>query len=493
VSVRLDRLAGIDVGGQAVTVMNNSGNDDRCNAGAVPAHDDPVGDVTFPQVARLELDELLEQLLLRARDVQVTQGRLRGLLRAFLAVARADDLDVLLQHVVEAARELVDAGYAALGVVSQGRLIRFVHTGMDADTVAGIGHVPQGKGLLGLLVDYPQSLRLADIAEHPASVGFPDLHPPMRSFLGVPIQAGGRIFGNLYLTEKQRGSQFTSDDEQLVQALAAAAGLAIENATLLSESRRRHVWQTTMVEVSTALLAGTDTDAVLRRLVHHARETLDGSDAGVSVPTDDPQLLRLIAGEGDGYEPWQGRLVPMANSISGAAIAAGRLIVISDPVNDPRTTATADRMGGHIGETVGVPLACADGSVNGALIVSRLPGAEPFDRLDLDLITALATHAGLALHLSRVRADAEQLRLLDDRQQIGDDLRHHVINRLFRHGLALQSAASRTTDTITGTAIQTQIDEIDAIIHDIRTTVFGRSRPATGRRPAPTDPVSPAA
>ena len=451
--------------------MNNSGNDDRCTTGAVSAHDDPVGDVTFPQVARLELDELLEQLLLRARDVQVTQGRLRGLLRAFLAVARADDLDVLLQHVVEAARELVDAGYAALGVVSQGRLIRFVHTGMDADTVADIGHLPQGKGLLGLLVDYPQSLRLADIAEHPASTGFPDLHPPMRSFLGVPIQAGGRIFGNLYLTEKQRGSQFTSDDEQLAQALAAAAGLAIENATLLSESRRRHAWQTTMVEVSTALLAGTDTDAVLRRLVHHAREALDGSDAGVSVPTDDPQLLRLITGGHDSCGPRQDRLVPTADSVSGAAIAAGHLIVISDP----RTTATADRMGGHVGETVGVPLACADGSVNGALIVSRLPGAEPFDRLDLELITALATHAGLALHLSRVRADAEQLRLLDDRQQIGDDLRHHVINRLFRHGLALQSAASRTTDTRTSTAIQAQIDEIDAIIHDIRTTVLGRS------------------
>ena len=184
---------------------------------------DPAGGMVFAQVARLELDDLLEQLVSRAQDVQDTQGRLRGLLRAYLAVARADDLDVVLRHVVEAARELVNAGYAALGVVSGGRLVRFVHTGMDPDVVARVGHLPEGKGLLGLLVDYPQSLRLRDIAEHVASVGFPEHHPPMRSFLGVPIRVADRVFGNLYLTDKQGADEFTADDEELVQALAAAA------------------------------------------------------------------------------------------------------------------------------------------------------------------------------------------------------------------------------------------------------------------------------
>ena len=475
---------------RAVTVMRDFVTDGKHNASAAPANNGPARGVTFSQVARLELDELLEQLMLRARDVQDAQGRLRGLLHAFLEVARAGSLDMVLRHVVETARELVDAGYAALGVVSQGRLTRFVHTGMDADVVTEVGHLPEGKGLLGLLVDYPQSLRLADIAEHHASVGFPEHHPPMHSFLGVPIQVGDRIFGNLYLTEKQNAKEFTGDDEQLVQALAAAAGAAIENATLLSESRRRHTWQTAMVEVSTALLAGTGTDEVLRQLVHHARETLCGVGAGVSVPTDDPGLLRLVATEGDAYEAWQSSIVPVAHSVSGAAIAAGQLIVVSDPVTDPRTTATADRAAGHIGETVAVPLIGADGSVNGVLTVSRAPGAEPFGRFDLDLVTAVAAHAGLALHLSRVRADAEQVHLLDDRQQIGDELRHHVIHRLFRHGLALQSAASRSTDPHTRLAVQAQIEEVDAIIHDIRTTVFALSpaRPAPNRADVSTDP-----
>jgi GAF domain-containing protein len=453
---------------RAVTGMHNFVTDDKHHA--EPGDHTPAGDVTFSQVARLELDDLLENLLLRVHEVQSAQGRLRGLLRAFLAVARADSLDTVLQHVVEAARELVDARYAALGVIGQGHLARFVHTGMDAETVAAVGHLPDGKGLLGLLIEHPRTLRLANIAEHRASAGFPDHHPPMRSFLGVPIQIGDRIFGNLYLTDKQGAAEFTGDDEQLVEALAAAAGVAIENATLLSESRRRHTWQTTMVDVSTQLLAGTLTDEVLKQLVHHARQALGGVAASVSVPTDDPGQLRLAVAEGDLDQPQTGALLPTAHSAGGAAITARMLIVIDDPLTDLRATAGCPI--GPIGETIAVPLIGADDSVNGALTVSRAPGTEPFDQLDKDLITAVATHAGLALHLSQVRADAEQRHLLDDRERIGDDLRHQIIRRLFRHGLELQSAVSRSKEAPTRSAVQAQIDEVDAIIHDIRATVF---------------------
>lgn len=164
---------------------------------------DPVAGSGFAHAARLELDELLEQLVARTREVQDTQSRLRGLLRAYLTVARVNDLDTVLRHIAEAAPELVNARYAALGVIVGGRLVRFLHTGMDADVVARIGHLPADKGLLGLLVDYPQSLRLPEIADHVASVGFPEHHPPMRSFLGVPIRVADRVFGNLYLAEKQ--------------------------------------------------------------------------------------------------------------------------------------------------------------------------------------------------------------------------------------------------------------------------------------------------
>ena len=445
--------------------------------------DGPVAEMTFSQVARLELDELLEQLVLRVRDVQDAQGRLRGLLHAYLAVARADNLDTVLRHVVEAARALVNARYAALGVVGHGHLARFVHTGMNPGVVTQVGHLPQGKGLLGVLVDDPRSLRLRDIAEHVASVGFPDHHPPMRSFLGVPIRVGDRVFGNLYLTEKQGADEFTSDDEQLVQALAAAAGAAIENATLLAESRRRHTWQTAMIEVSTKLLAGADSDQVLLQLVHHAREILGGDGAGVCVPTDDPLLLRLVVAEGSEYERWVGDLISVDGSVSGTAITAGHLVVVGDPSTDPRTSAEAERTAGLIGETVAVPL-LGDGGVNGVLTVSRRPGDEPFDQLDLDLITAVAAHAGLALQLSHIRRDNEELRRAEDRQQIAEDLRHRVIHRLFSHGLSLQGTASRTTDRHTSTAIQTQINEVDAIIRDIRTAVFALNPTPPTQTPA---------
>jgi len=468
---------------RVVIAMRDDPTSSRRHVGVPQPADDPVADVTFSQVAWLQLDELLEQLMLRARDVQDAQGRLRGLLHAYLAVARADDLDIVLRHVVEAARQLVNAGYAALGVASRGHLVRFVHAGMAPEVVAAVGHLPQGKGLLGVLVDHPRSLRLRDIADHVASVGFPEHHPPMGSFLGVPIRVGDRVFGNLYLTEKQGADEFTSDDEQLVQALAAAAAAAIENATLLAESRRRHTWQSAMTDISTQLLAGTGSDEVLRQLVHHAREILHGDGTGMCVPMEDPQMLRLIVAEGTEYERWEGRLIPVEGSVSGTAITSGHLVVVGDPLSDPRTPAAAEHATGLIGETVAVPL-FGDGGVTGVLSVSRRPGDEPFDQLDLDLVTAVAAHAGLAMQLSQVRQDNEQLRLAEDREQIGEDLRHRVIHRLFGHGLALQGTASRATNPQTRTAIQTQINEVDTIIRDIRAAVFALTPPPPTRTPA---------
>jgi GAF domain-containing protein len=434
---------------------------------------DPLG-TRFAHVARLELDELLEQLVARARDVQETQGRLRSLLRAYLAVARADDLDSVLQHIVEAAGELVNATYAALGEVSSGKLVRFVHTGMDPETVARIGRLPEGKGLLGLLVDYPQSLRLRNIADHVASVGFPDHHPPMTSFLGVPIQVGDRVFGNLYLTEKRDGGQFTADDEELAQALAAAAAAAIENATLLAESRRRHKWQTAMMEISTGLLAGDDPTEALRQLVHHAREILDAAGAGVNLPVPDgpdgPEW-RVAVTEGT-FDRWVGRRIPLEGSVTGAAIAAGDLVLVPDPSTDAHTAATAgDEVIGLVGETLAVPLRGERGTT-GVLVASRPPGDGGFDRLDREMMCAIAAHAGLALELAEVRRDNERLHLVEDREQIAVDLRDRAMQRLSAHALALQAAASRTVRPEVRQALERQVAEADEIIRDIRAAVF---------------------
>ena len=433
--------------------------------------DDPVSGLNFAHAARLQFDEFLDNLVTSAREVQATQGRLRGLLRAYLAVARANDLEDVLRHIVEAARALVDARYAALGVVAHGGLVRFIHTGMDADLVHQIGRLPEGKGVLGALVDHPVPVRLRDIAHHAASVGFPDHHPPMRSFLGVPVRVGDRVFGNLYLTEKQGADEFTADDEELALALAAAAGVAIENATLLSEGRRRQSWQTAMADATTALLTGVEPERALEVIVGSTVDILRADGAAAAIASDDGRL-EVTAAVGE-LAPWRGASMPLADSVFGDAIDGG----IPVPADATRLPAGATG--------IAAPMASEEGA-RGALLAIRSDGRNPFDALDRDLIGGLAAHAGLILHLAESQRDRERLSLLEDREHIGEGLRSRAIQRLFRHGLALQELANRVRTEELRTRVQDQIDEVDCIIRDIRDTVLtlGEMRPEDGEPPA---------
>lgn len=436
---------------------------------------EPGPELGFPRVARLELDDLLEQLVARARDVQETQGRLRGLLRANLTIARAVDLEDVLRHIVSAARELVNANYAALGVVRDGRLVRFLHEGMSEETVAHIGTLPDGKGLLGRLVDYPHPLRLADIGAHVSSVGFPEHHPPMRSFLGVPIQVGDRVFGNLYLTDKQNAAEFSADDQELVQALAAAAALAIDNARLFDQVRRGQGWQTALVEITTGLLSGTDPDQALHELVHQALVSARGVGAGICVRVD-PETLMMSVVEGV-YDKWQDLLVPLDGSIAGAALSAGTAVLSDDPATDPRAAFHGAGASDPLGPTMAVPILGASGR-SGVLCVSRRPGDEPFDDADQELIAAFASRAELALGLAESRRQTEEMHLVDDRSYIAEQLREQVISRLFAAGLSVQSILPRVADPSARQALGRHIDEIDAIITEIRTAVFSLREPS---------------
>lgn len=435
---------------------------------------EPLDELTFPRVARLELDELLEQLVARARDVQDTQGRLRGLLRANLTIARAVDLESVLRHTVSAARELVSARYAALGIVRDGSVVRFLHEGMDVDTVTRIGQLPEGKGLLGRLVDYPQPLRLSNIGSHESSVGFPEHHPPMRSFLGVPIQVGDRVFGNLYLTDKNTAEEFSADDQELVQALAAAAALAIDNAQLFDQIRRGQTWQNALVEITTGLLSGTDDpDQALHDLVRHALLTARGTGAGIYIQADPGTLVMTVA---DGtYDRWLGLHLPIDGSIAGAALSAGSAVLADNPATDPRLS---ESMASEpLGPVIAVPVNGAAGQ-SGVLCVSRAPGDEPFDAADQELIAAFASRAELALGLAANRRHIEEMNLVDDRVHIAEQLREQVISRLFTAGLTVQSILPRVPNPIAQQALSRHIDEIDAIIAEVRNAVFAiRSAP----------------
>ena len=191
----------------------------------------------------LQLDELLAELQGRLQAVLATRDRMRGLLQAVVAIGSGLDLESTLRRIVEAAVGLVDAAYGALGVIGDdGRLAEFIPIGLSQDEIGRIHHWPEGRGLLGLLIDDPRPLRLADIAAHQASSGFPDGHPPMHSFLGVPVRVRDEVFGNLYLTNKRDGGEFTEDDEAVLVALGAAAGVAVENARLYEAARRQQRW-----------------------------------------------------------------------------------------------------------------------------------------------------------------------------------------------------------------------------------------------------------
>ena len=215
----------------------------------------------------LQLDELLAELQSRLQAVLATRDRMRGLLEAVVAIGSGLDLESTLRRIVEAAVGLVDAAYGALGVIGDGdggkRLAEFIPVGVSQDEIAGIHHWPEGRGLLGLLIDDPRPLRLADIAAHPASSGFPDGHPPMHGFLGVPVRVRDEVFGNLYLTGKRGGGEFTEDDEAVLVALGAAAGVAVENARLYEAARRQQRWIQASAEVTTRLLSGSEPGEVL--------------------------------------------------------------------------------------------------------------------------------------------------------------------------------------------------------------------------------------
>lgn len=434
-----------------------------------------IGDIPFVAAARLELDELLDQLIKHVRDVQKTQGRLRGLLRANLAVAHGVDLETVLSHIVTAAKDLVDARYAALGVIENGHLVRFLHDGMSGALVDRIGDLPQGKGLLGELVDNPRPVRLPEIAQHEASVGFPAGHPPMQSFLGVPIRIRDRVFGNLYLTEKQGAHQFSQDDEDVVTALAGAAGIAIENATLFADTQRRRDWQAAMTTVTTDLLEGADGTRALHSLLVQSSTASAADGAAFTTTAEDNQQEFTVAPALGLLKPWHETRISAEGTLAETALARREPMLITDSRRDPRTHQLPETVT-DIGALMIAPV-IGDRGPHGVLTLARHRNNAPFTAADLQMLTDFAAHAALVLDISGLRRDTERIRILEDRDRIAVDLQQTVIHNLFKLGLALQSTSARITPPSARDAIRAQADEVDRIIHAIRGVVFPTASP----------------
>jgi signal transduction histidine kinase len=427
------------------------------------------GEGLLPQ---LRLDDLLGELQSRLEVVLATRDRMRGLLEAVVAIGSGLELEAMLRRIVEAAVDLVDARYGALGVIGEDRrLTDFIPVGLTADEISKIHHWPEGRGLLGLLIDEPHPLRLADIAAHPASSGFPEGHPAMRSFLGVPVRVRDRVFGNLYLTEKRGGGEFTEDDEAVLIALGAAAGVAVENARLYDEATRQQRWLRASSELTIALLSGASSETVLGDFTRQVLE-LSGADlVTLALPDESGRRLTYEYAEGDGAAEARGLVVPAEQSLSGAVLQTGEPITVENFAEDERTAEVTRRPMGHLGPAVLFPLG-APGNVRGVLTVARRQGGPPLPEGATSVVAAFAAQAAVALELAARRADAEQLSVLEDRDRIARDLHDLVIQRLYATGMSLEGTMPLTARREVADRIHSAVDAMDDTIRDIRATIF---------------------
>ncbi|WP_425559787.1 GAF domain-containing sensor histidine kinase [Kitasatospora terrestris] len=392
---------------------------------------------------------------------------MQRLLEAVVSVGAGLDLHATLQRIASGAAELVDAKYAALGVISPHGtgLSDFIHIGIDDATAAAIGELPAGRGILGALIDNPEPLRLADLSEDPRSTGFPAHHPPMRSFLGVPIRVRGEVFGNLYLTEKQGAGGFTPEDKQVVLALAAAAGVAIENSRLYEEGRRRERWIAGAAAVTTALLSTDEAQVALTVAAEQVRELADGAVGMILLPAGDSQM-RVAHASGEAAEYLNGELLP-EDSFT-ARLLAGEPIYLEDMSTDPTVVI---RIAREFGPSMAVPMVSA-GRVLGGLCVWRPRGTAPFTAAEKQLAQTFASQAALALRLAEYQRDKQRLAVFQDRDRIARDLHDLVIQRLFATGMMLESAARRAVVPEVRTGIGKAVDELDATIQEVRTTIY---------------------
>ncbi|KHL01451.1 GAF domain-containing sensor histidine kinase [Sinomonas humi] len=421
------------------------------------------------------LQGLLREFVSRAEELMRLQEHMNGLLSAVVSIAEDLALQPVLERVVESARVLVGARYGALGVIAEGHtLSHFVTAGTDEETAQLLRELTSGQGALGELLRDPRPVRLHDLRDLSVSAAFPADDPPLHTLLEVPIKVRDSVFGNLYLTEKENGEEFSIEDEELAAAFAAAAGVAIQNARLYDDSRRRQRWLEASMVASTTLIApggavsGADMTADLDAsadLDLVAERALHASDS----------VLAVIARPGD-------ERLEVRTAVGALALVAGEDIPFSpalqkvDELGKPVIISDAEEIFGPVcaeklGEILAVPLGHS-GIGNRLLILARGEGTGPYPPSDLDSSAVFGSHVGLALDLNRANRQREHALLSVDRDRIAQDLHDLVIQRLFAAGLSVQNLRRFTTDPTAEARITKVTEELDETIRELRNTIY---------------------
>ncbi|MCZ4094748.1 GAF domain-containing protein [Streptomyces sp. So13.3] len=395
--------------------------------------------------------------------------RLPELLEAVVSVGTGLELHTTLRRIVETAAELASARYAALGVLNADGtgLADFVTHGIAEEDADRIGALPDGRtGLLGELIRHPVPLRLADLTKDPRSSGAPPDHPPMHAFLGVPIRVHTEVFGNLYLTEKRGGGEFTEEDLHVVRILATEAGIALGNARLYEATRQRERWINGSAALTTALLTGDAAEDALDVVAEQARKLAEAAAGLVLLPTAEGGL-EVVAVSADEPAGMLGTVIEAASPVA-ELLLNGEPVFVDDSSMDVRMTT---HLAPRFGPSMMLPLK-SNGRVIGTLALPRERGGKLFTEVERTLATQFAAQAALALLLADVQRDRERLAVYEDRDRIARDLHDLVIQRLFATGLMLQGAQRRSVVPQVRDGIGKAVDELDATIQEVRTAIF---------------------
>ncbi|MCW2839580.1 MAG: histidine kinase [Aeromicrobium sp.] len=418
---------------------------------------------------KLEFETLLSHLVERADEMVRSQSRLRDLIRVNNDLTSNLDLATVLRKIVEIGTELIEARYGAMGVIADDQTLdQFITVGIDDETIARIGHLPEGKGLLGALIADPEPIRLATLADDARSSGFPVHHPPMTSFLGVPIRVRDAVYGNLYLTNSRNG-EFSADDEELAQAIAATAGIAIANARLFEESVYRERWASALAETARRLMNDED-DEHLGFLLDQVNQLADADLVCIGLVTPAGDEIVVDRAVGTGAAELVGSSFPVAGSVFAAPILSREPLLIAGA----HTLELGFEGQELLGHAMLVPFSIGDTQA-GLLTIARLRDRHDFTPRDVDMGKSFASHISVAVDRAETRMIRRKVALLEDRSRIARDLHDHVIQRLFATGLSLQAVASGLSDE-SARSVTEQIREIDGAIAQIRQSIFGLHR-----------------
>lgn len=401
-----------------------------------------------------------------------SEDRKDVLLEAGLTLASELSLPVVLQRIVDLAAQVTDARYGALGVIGEGgELEQFITTGISLKQRRAIGALPRGRGILGLLINDPRPVRITNIADHPKSVGFPAHHPAMHTFLGAPIKAMGKVYGNIYLAEKRTAPAFSKDDEESLVILATQAGAAIANALLYAETRQRERWLDALRDITSEILGGSDAESQLANIAEHARELAGADSATILTISSTPDQLVVAAAVGASAADVRGESVPSAKSISGDVMRSGQPLVTDDAAGHSGAYQPVLRLG-RVGPAIFVPLRVG-GRATGTLMVANLKGGRRFDRGTVRLVETFADQASVAMEYAGAQAYIRRIGLMEERERIAKELHDGVIQSLFAVGMGLQGTALMSGSADQAVRIEGAVGELDGVIRDLRNYIFG--------------------